>query len=161
MADDMLAISEHLPEIDLAPGDVLVREGGIAESLWILVSGALRVLKGDVVLNTINQPGAVIGEMSLLLAARHSATVEAIEPSRVRFAANGHALLDGNPTFTKLVAIGLAERLAYVTTYLADLTRQYGDSPGLTMVSSVLSELEQHKATRAQPGSIREPDPEY
>jgi CRP/FNR family transcriptional regulator, cyclic AMP receptor protein len=161
MADDILSISEHLPEIDLAAGDVLVREGGMAESLWILVSGSLRVLKGGVALNTINEPGAVIGEMSLLLASRHSATVEATEPSRVRFAANGHALLDGNPTFTKLVAIGLAERLAYVTTYLADLTRQYGDTPGLTMVADVLSELEQRKARRAEPGSAREPDPEY
>jgi CRP/FNR family cyclic AMP-dependent transcriptional regulator len=161
MADDILAISAHLPVIDLAPGDVLIREGGMAESLWILVSGSLRVRKGDIALNTINQPGAVIGEMSLLLSARHSATVEATEPSRVRFAANGHALLNGNPTFTKLVAIGLAERLAYVTTYLADLSRQYGDTPGLTMVSSVLTELEQRKSRRAEPGSAREPDPEY
>jgi CRP-like cAMP-binding protein len=156
-----LALTAHLPEVDLAPGDVVVREGGTSSSLWILVSGALRVVKGDVAVNTITEPGAVIGEMSLLLGVRHSATVEATEPSRVRFAANGHALLDGVPEFTQLVAVGLAERLAYVTTYLADVTRQYGDTPGLEMVSSVLSELEQRKARRAEPGSLREPDPEY
>ena len=74
-----------------------MREGGTSSSLWILVSGALRVVKGDVAVNTIVEPGAVIGEMSLLLGVRHSATVEATEPSRLRFAANGHALLDGNP----------------------------------------------------------------
>jgi CRP/FNR family cyclic AMP-dependent transcriptional regulator len=156
-----LALTAHLPEVDLAPGDVVVREGGTSSSLWILVSGALRVVKGDVAVNTIVEPGAVIGEMSLLLGVRHSATVEATEPSQLRFAANGHALLDGNPEFTKLVAVGLAERLAYVTTYLADVTRQYGDTPGLEMVSSVLNELEQRKGPRAESGSMREPNPEY
>src|SRR4051812_29333250 len=122
MTSDILAISAHLPEIDLAPGEALIREGGEAASLWVLVSGALRVLKGDVAVNTINQPGAVVGEMSLLLGGRHSATVEASEPTRVRVAADGHALLEDDPLFTKLVATGLAERLAYMTTYLADLT---------------------------------------
>ena len=158
---DVLALTEHLPEIVLAPGDVVVREGGTSSSLWIFVSGSLRVVKSDVPVNTIDHPGAVIGEMSLLLGARHSATVVANEPSVLRFAANGAALLDDVPAFTKLVAIGLAERLAYVTTYLADLTRQYGDAPGLAMVAGVLSQLEQRKAPRAVTGSLREPDPEY
>src|SRR5262245_35706813 len=161
MGAEILSISAHLPEIDLAQGDVVVREGGVAGSLWILVSGALRVLKGDVVVNTITEPGAVVGEMSLLLGAPHSATVEATEPSRVRMVANGHGLLDTDPAFTKQVAVGLAERLAYVTTYLADLTQQYGDAPGLSIVSSVLSELEHRKAARAVPGSARDPDPDY
>src|SRR3954453_14546005 len=112
MALDALALTAHLPEVSLAAGDVVVREGGTSTSIWILASGALRVVKGDVTVNTITDPGAVIGEMSLLLGARHSATVEATEPTMLRFAANGHALLDGQPAFAKLVAIGLAERLA-------------------------------------------------
>jgi len=158
---DPLALTAHLPEVELAPGDVVVREGGTSSSIWILVSGRLRVLKGDVIVNTIEHPGAVIGEMSLLLGARHSATVEAEEPTRLRFAANGNALLDGDPRFARLVATGLAERLAYVTTYLADLRTQYGDAPGLSMVATVLSQLEQRSGPRAAPGSVRDPEPEY
>ena len=161
MALDALALTAHLPEIDLATGDVVVREGGTSSSLWILVSGQLRVLKGDIAVNTIDHPGAVIGEMSLLLGARHSATVEAAQPTRLRFAANGNALLDGDPAFARFVATGLAERLAYVTTYLADLTHQYGDAPGLSMVATVLSQLEQRTGPRAVPGSLRDPDPDY
>jgi CRP-like cAMP-binding protein len=143
MAVDALALTAHLPEVSLEPGDVVVREGGTSSSLWILVSGALRVRKGDVIVNTIDQPGAVIGEMSLLLGTRHSATVEASQPTRLRFVANGNALLDRDPAFAKLVAIGLAERLALLTTYLADLTQQHGDAPGLSMLSTVLGQLEQ------------------
>jgi CRP-like cAMP-binding protein len=158
---DALALTAHLPEVDLAPGDIVVREGGTSTSVWILVSGQLRVRKGDVEVNTIVHPGAVIGEMSLLLNARHSATVEATVPTRLRFAANGSALLDHDPQFARLVATGLAERLAFVTTYLADLRNQYGDAPGLSIVASVLSALEQHTGPRAVPGSVRDPDPEY
>jgi CRP/FNR family cyclic AMP-dependent transcriptional regulator len=161
MSSDPLALTAHLPEIELAPGEVVVREGGTSSSLWILVSGALRVRKGDVVVNTIDHPGAVIGEMSLLLGTRHSATVEATQPTRLRFAANGNALLDGDPAFARLVATGLAERLSYVTTYLADLAHQYGDAPGLSMVATVLSQLEQRTAPKAVPGSVRDPDPDY
>jgi CRP/FNR family cyclic AMP-dependent transcriptional regulator len=161
MPVDALELTAHLPDIALAEGDVVVREGGTSSSLWILVSGALRVVKEGVTVNTIDHPGAVIGEMSLLLGSRHSTTVEAIEPTVLRFAANGNALLEGVPAFTRLVAIGLAERLAYVTTYLADLTRQYGDAPGLSIVPSVLRNLESRTGPRAEPGSLREPDPPY
>lgn len=139
---DALALTGHLPEVDVAPGDVVVREGGTSSSLWILVNGQLRVRKGDVVVNTIDRPGAVIGEMSLLLGARHSATVEATAPTRLRFAANGNALLDGDSRFARFVATGLAERLAGVTTCFAELCNEHGDVAGLSAVSSVLGHLE-------------------
>jgi CRP-like cAMP-binding protein len=136
-----------------------VHEGGAGGAIWILVSGALQVRKGDIVVNTITQPGAIIGEISVLLGTEHGATVEATEPSRLRHAADGHDLL-GVPAVTHLVAVGLAERLNYVTSYLADLKYQYGDAPGLTMVSDVLTRLAQHQGS-ARPGSARDPDPEY
>ena len=60
-----------------------------------------------------------------------------------------------------LVAEGLARRLNFVTTYLADLKEQYGDAPGLSMVSDVLSTLSHHGQTAARPGSARDPDPDY
>ena len=150
-----------LPEIRLAPGETLVREGDPGGGLWFLVSGALRVRKGGVLVNTVTRPGAVIGEVSLLLDTACSATVEAAEASVVRHAADGDALLAGDPGLTRQVAIGLAERLNFVTSYLADLKNQYGDAPGLTMVSEVLSLLAQRQVPAARPGSARDPDPEY
>ena len=60
-----------------------------------------------------------------------------------------------------LVADGLAERLNFVTTYLADLKLQYGDAPGLSMVSDVLQRLAHRQGPAARPGSARDPDPEY
>ena len=103
----------------------------------------------------------MLGEISVLLGIGHSATVEATEPSVLRHIADGDGLLSSEPEVTRQVAVGLAQRLNHLTTYLADLTQQYGDAPGLTMVSTVLRELEQRSGTVARPGSVREPDPEY
>ena len=158
---DLLTLTADLPTINLAPGDIVVSEGDEAGSLWILVSGALQVRKGDVEVNTITRPGAVVGEISMLLSTTYSATVEATEPSVLRYVANGDEFVAANPAVTRLVAEGLAERLSFVTTYLADLKHQYGDAPGLTMVSEVLTELAQRQAPVARPGSARDPEPDY
>jgi len=158
---DMLALSAHLPEVTFQPGDVVVREGGAAGAIWVLVSGCLRVRKGTVEVNTVSRPGALIGEISLLLGTAYGATVEASESSVLRHAVDGRALLASDPGMSMMVAVGLAERLNVVTTYLADLKHQYGDAPGLAMVSDVLNRLAQRQVPLARPGSMREPDPEY
>jgi CRP-like cAMP-binding protein len=160
-ARPILELTAELPEVALDAGDVLIAEGAAGGGVWILVSGSLRVVKTGIAITTINHPGAIIGEMSLLLGRPYSATVEATEPTRLRYAEDGDALLASDPSVTRTVAAGLAERLAFVTTYLADLTQQYGDAPGLSMVSTVLNQLEQRKVPRAMPGSLREPNPEY
>ncbi len=156
----MLGLAAHLPEIELDIGQPVVDEHDTGGAIWVLVSGALQVRKGDITVNTITQPGAIVGEMSVLLGTGHGATVEAIEPSRLRYAADGRALLD-DPAVLWLVAIGLAERLNFVTSYLADLKYQYGDAPGLSMVSDVLTRLTQRQQQAAQPGSVRDPHPDY
>ncbi len=158
---DMLTLSAHLPEVRFASGDVIVHEGGSTGGMWVLVSGALQVLKGDVVINGINQPGAMVGEMSALLGTTHGATVVATAPSVLRHASDGQAFLSTDPDISRLVAVGLAERLNFVTTYLADLKHQYGDAPGLSMVSDVLRELAQRQGPLARTGSARDPNPDY
>jgi CRP-like cAMP-binding protein len=158
---DLLAATAHLPERRFAAGEVVLCEGEPGGALWVLVSGALRVRKGAVLVNSVTRPGAVVGEVSLLLGGTVGATVEAAEPSVLRHAADGQALLDRDPAIARAVAVGLAERLNFVTTYLADLKLQYGDAPGLAMVSDVLAELSQRQAPPVRPGSAREPDPEY
>ena len=158
---DLLALTAQLPEVRFAAGDLVVQEGQPGGAIWVLVSGALLVRKGGVVVNTVTRPGASIGEISALCGSTYGATVEATEPSLMRHAADGAALLASDPEITRLVAIGLAERLNTVTSYLADLKRQYGEAPGLSMVSEALSQLALRQTPKAQPGSARDPDPEY
>jgi CRP/FNR family cyclic AMP-dependent transcriptional regulator len=158
---DMLTLSAGLPEVALDPGDVLVLEGSPSGPVWVLVEGDLIVSKGGVEVNTITHPGAVVGEVSVLLGLQHGATVVASTPVRLRVARNGAAFLGSDPVILRLVAEDLARRLNFVTTYLADLQDQYGDAPGISMVSEVLSTLGHHGQPAATPGSARDPDPTY
>jgi CRP-like cAMP-binding protein len=156
----LLALCGDLPRVEIDPGTVVVREGDDGGGIWILEDGALQVRKGDTVVNTIDRPGAIIGEISVLLGATYGATVEATAPSRLRQATDGVAFLR-DPEVVRLIAVGLAERLNYVTAYLADVKQQYGDAPGLSMVGTVLARLAQNQHAPVLGGSARDPDPEY
>jgi CRP-like cAMP-binding protein len=157
----MVRLSMQLPLVEMTTGDEVISQGGASGGVWILISGALQVFKGDVAVNTITKAGAIVGEMSVLLGTAHGATVITTEPSALRYAEDGHAFLFGDPEITKLIAIGLAERLNFVSTYLADLKEQYGDASGLSMVSEVLSHLAERQVVTARPGSARDPNPDY
>jgi CRP-like cAMP-binding protein len=157
----MVHLSSHLPLVEVRAGDEVVSQGGPSGAVWVLLSGALQVLKGDMAVNTITKAGAIVGEMSVLLGTDHGATVAATAPSTLRYAEDGHAFLFGDPEITRLIAVGLAERLNFVSTYLADLKDQYGEATGLSMVSEVLSHLAEKQVVTARPGSARDPDPDY
>jgi CRP-like cAMP-binding protein len=156
---DLLQLSSHLPEVDIESGHELLREGERTGSIWILVSGELRVRRGTTIVEWIDEPGAVVGEMAVLLGTTATASVEASEPSRLRYAANGDDFL-ADPTVTHLVAVGLAERLNLVTTYLADLQDQYGDAPETDMVRAILARLADRQVRAFPPGSAQDPDPD-
>ena len=81
---DMLTLSAHLPEVELAAGEIVMHEGAAGGAIWVLVSGALQVRKGDVVVNAITHPGALIGEISVLLGGDYTATVETTAPTTLR-----------------------------------------------------------------------------
>jgi CRP-like cAMP-binding protein len=155
---DLLQLSSHLPEVDVDSGHEVVREGERTGAIWILVSGELRVRRGATVVEWIDQPGAVIGEMAVLLGTAATASVDASEPSRLRYAANGEEFL-ADPMVTHLVAVGLAERLNLVTTYLADLQDQYGDAPEMDMVQEILKRLMDRQTRAVPPGSEGDADP--
>lgn len=159
--NELLHLLDDLPAVTFAPGDTVVAEGGTEGAIWMLVSGALSVSKNGITFNAVTRPGALVGEISVLLGVPYGATVQATAPSVLRHAPDGRALLDRHPSMARLVAVGLAERLNHVTTYLVDLQAQYGSAPGLAMVPDVLRELSQRQSPPARPGSARDPDPAY
>jgi len=158
---DVLTLSAGFPEIQFDVGDGVVHEGGTDGAIWVLVDGACAVRKGGILVNSVTHPGSMIGEMSVLLGVGHSATVEAVAPSRLRLIADGRTWLESDPSIAMSVAVGLAERLSFLTTYLADLQHQYGDAPGLSMVSDVLRKLSQRRGPVSTAGSARDPNPDY
>ena len=80
----LLTLTYSQPTLSLEPGDVLIKEGDPGGDLYVLESGRLRVERDGVTLATIGSPGALIGEMSVLLGTENTATVRAEKPTIVR-----------------------------------------------------------------------------
>lgn len=81
--DDVLAdIAALLAELEVAAGDTIFRKGALGDSLYIIVTGKLRVGDGDHLLNYLGESD-VFGEMALLDAEPRVASVTAVEPTRL------------------------------------------------------------------------------
>lgn len=159
----VLAYTNDLAKVRYDTGDILITEGPSSGVLYILVEGAVEVLRGDVRVSLVDEPGAVFGEISALLGRPHSATVRAIEPAIVHRIEDAESFLQMRPEIVFHVARILASRLIDATTYLADLKHQFSDrSDHLGMVDEVLEALvnQQLPAQQAAPATgDGKPDP--
>jgi CRP/FNR family transcriptional regulator, cyclic AMP receptor protein len=145
---------------NVSPGDLIVREGGRTGHLYVLIEGRLEVVKGDTVVATITEPGAVLGEMSVLLDKPHTATVRAASDSVIYEIDDAASFLRAQPAVAILIARMLAQRLNVANTYLADIKRQYaGHGNHLEMVGDILQSMINLSPTQVSPGSDRQSDP--
>jgi CRP-like cAMP-binding protein len=118
----------------------------------------VEVLKGDVSIRTVSEPGAIFGEISALLDIPHSATVKTLSPSRVHVIEQASTFMRSHTDIAYQIAKLLAQRLYGVTTYLADLKKQFEDQHGhLGMVDEVLGALVHQQDEECTPGSDRDP----
>jgi CRP-like cAMP-binding protein len=145
---------------NVSAGALVVHEGGRTGHLYVLIEGRLEVIKGDTVVAAITEPGAVLGEMSLLLDQPHTATVRAAVDSVIYEINDAASFLRQQPGMTLLIARMLAQRLNAANTYLADIKRQYaGHGTHLAMVGDLLQSMINQSPTKVLPGSDRESDP--
>jgi CRP/FNR family transcriptional regulator, cyclic AMP receptor protein len=112
------------------------------------------------VVATVAEPGAVLGEMSVLLGEPHTATVRAAAQSIIYELDDASAFLNEQPAVALLIARLLAQRLNIANSYLADLKRQYaGQGDHLAMVGDILQCMINLPSQQVSPGSDRQSDP--
>jgi CRP-like cAMP-binding protein len=155
----LLELCEGLPERTYAAGDVLLAEGTRTDALHVLIEGEVEISKNAIPVYATAEPGALFGEMSVLLGIPHTATVKALRPSRAYFIGDAGGFLRSHPGLGYLLARLLAQRLNAMTSYLVDLKAQFQDrSDHLGMVDEVLQSLLHQQDERFVPGSDRYPD---
>jgi CRP/FNR family transcriptional regulator, cyclic AMP receptor protein len=71
-----------LPLVTYQPGETVIVDGSTTGRLLILKKGNVAVVKEDAEIGTVADPGAVFGELSVLLDQPHTADVRASETSQ-------------------------------------------------------------------------------
>jgi CRP/FNR family transcriptional regulator, cyclic AMP receptor protein len=144
----------------VSAGTFVLHEGSTTGHLFVLIEGRLEVVKGDTVIADITEPGAVVGEMSVLLDQPHTATVRAASDSTIYEFSDAASFLHGQPALALLIARLLAQRLNVATTYLTDIMNQYaGHGDHLAMVGEILQSMINLPPIKISPGSDRQSDP--
>ena len=139
---------------------VLLSEGETSGQLYILAEGSVEVLRGDTQVAVVSEPGAVFGEMSVLLDRPHTATVRATSPIGVFVFEDAESFLKAHPEIAFFLSRLRAERLNAATTYLVDLKQQFeGHANHFGMVGEVLETLIHQQSEDFRLGPEDEADP--
>lgn len=102
------------------PGAELVSQGGRTGALYVLKSGHVEVVRDGVSIAVIDTPGAMFGEISVLLDAPNSATVRALGACEVHVIENAAAALAERPEWSMQIAKILARRVVATTAALVE-----------------------------------------
>jgi CRP/FNR family transcriptional regulator, cyclic AMP receptor protein len=156
----ILEICDGAARKDFAAGTILLSEGETSGQLYILAEGSVEVLRGDTQVAIVSEPGAVFGEMSVLLNRPHTATVRSTSPVGVFVFEDAASFLKSHPEIAFFLGKLLAERLNAATTYLVDLKRQFeGQGNHFGMVGEILETLIHQQHEDFMQGPENEIDP--
>jgi CRP/FNR family transcriptional regulator, cyclic AMP receptor protein len=102
-------------------GDVVLSEGSDTHRLLFLNRGTVDVVKDEVQLTRVSEPGAVFGDISVLLGRPHTADVLAVAPSSFYIVDHAEGFLRQEPLVALYVATVLARRLDEVNRHLIEV----------------------------------------
>src|SRR6516225_1013338 len=130
-----------LPLVTYQPGETVIVAGSKTERLLILKTGAVAVVKDDTEIAQVAEPGAVFGELSVLLDQPHTADVRALEASQFHIA-NATTFLTQNPIAVLNVATVLAHRLDGANHALIQIKYQLQSGEPHSVVVKTVSKIE-------------------
>jgi CRP/FNR family transcriptional regulator, cyclic AMP receptor protein len=88
------------PLVTYQPGETVIVDGSKTGRLLILKKGNVAIVKEDTEIAKVAEPGAVFGELSVLLNQPHTADVRALETSQFSHSQRDHVVRtksDGGP----------------------------------------------------------------
>jgi CRP-like cAMP-binding protein len=124
----VLASLTAYPLVSFAEGDLLLRQGSVTERLLFLSEGAVDIMRDDVILARVAEPGAVLGDMAVILGQPHSADVWAAQASRCRVIEDAKRVLRAEPALALYVMTALAGRLDAVNGQLIEARARLGEA---------------------------------
>jgi CRP-like cAMP-binding protein len=130
-----------LPVVTFQAGETVIAGGSKTGRLLVLKKGTVAILKENTEIARVAEPGAIFGELSLLLDQPHTADVRAVETSQL-YVANGTTLLSRYPNAVRYVAAVLARRLEEANRAVIQLRSQLQAGQPHSAVAETLSKVE-------------------
>jgi CRP/FNR family transcriptional regulator, cyclic AMP receptor protein len=130
-----------LPVLTYDAGETVIADGSRTGKLLILKTGAVVIVKDRSEIAKVAEPGAVFGEVSVLLDQPHAADVRALEISQFHVA-DAATLLAHNPIAVLYVATVLASRLDAANQALIQLKTQVQTGAPRTVVVETVGRME-------------------
>jgi CRP/FNR family transcriptional regulator, cyclic AMP receptor protein len=130
-----------LPLVTYQHGETVIAAGSKTGQLLFLKKGAVAIVKEGTEITQVAEPGAVFGELSVLLDQPHTADVRALETSQFHVA-NATAFLTQNPIAVLYVATVLAHRLDGANRALIEIKHQLQSGEPHSVVIKTVSKIE-------------------
>ncbi len=115
-------------------GAEVITQGGRSGSLFVLKRGELEVRRDGRFVSATSQPGAIFGEMSVLLERDHSASVLAVTDVELFVIDNALTVLEQHPSWLLQIARLLAQRVNATTAQLVSLKQAAEEHPDEMLV---------------------------
>src|SRR6516225_3897120 len=131
-----------LPLVTYQPGETVIVDGSKTDRLLILKKGNVAIVKEDTEIAKVAEPGAVFGELSVLLDQPHTADVHALEASQFHVA-DAAAMLRVDPIALLYVATVLAQRLDSANRGLLELKRQVQAGEPRSVIGRTVEKIEE------------------
>jgi len=138
------AFKQSLASLPIAvyePGETVLDAGSTTGQLFILRNGVVKVTRDGLQIATVSEPGAVFGELSVLLDKPHTADVRAVERSEFHVA-KASSLIAENVAALLYVSQMLARRLERANDVIIELKEELDPGKPSGVISKALDKLE-------------------
>jgi CRP-like cAMP-binding protein len=130
-----------LPLKNFDAGETVFAEGSKTGQLLILKSGAVSIVKGGTVIASVTEPGAIFGEISVLLDQPHGADVRTLKPSQFHVA-DAVDLLTKDSVALLYVAMILARRVDGANHALLELKREISAGEPQSLIDATIGKIQ-------------------
>src|SRR5687767_282557 len=122
---EILSALRGYPVRTFSAGEFVLTHGETTGLLYVLRTGTAEVIKDDVVVASVSEPGAIFGDLSVLLGVPHTASVRTTTEATFNLVNAPLRFLGQNPGACLHLCELLARRLDAVNKYLVDVRHQF------------------------------------
>ena len=136
----LLAQLSSLPVETHRPGSLVLAAGSSTGKLLVLREGTVEVVIDGERIAEVSEPGAVFGELALLLGRPHGADVRALGPASF-YVADGASYLRADPGAALYLATVLARRVAEVDRHLVAARSRLKSAPAGRVIDEMMDNI--------------------